>query len=242
MPKSPRSTPRREESLSRERIIEASIELLDRSGEDGLTFRALSERLATGPGAIYWHIANKHDLLIAACDSIVARTMEECVASATPEATLRALALAIFDTIDAHPWVGSVLRAPGQLPIIRMVEGITRQVRALSVPDEDLWVAVSALFSFILGVGGQNAAHTQFARTQGLDRSHFLNAVATVWEQLDPDEYPCTRSLAAPLRTHDDRVDFLAGIDLILSGIKGGRPTASSRLKGADKRPRRPSR
>lgn len=220
MPKSPRRSPRREESLSREQIVEAAIELLDQSGEDGLTFRVLSERLATGPGAIYWHIANKSDLLTAACDAIIARTMEECVGRATPEATLRALALALFDAMDAHPWVGSALRAPGQLPIVRIVEGITRQVRALGVADEALWVTVSALLSFILGVGGQNAAHTQFARTQGLDRSHFLDAVATVWSQLDPDDYPCTRSMAGALRTHDDRVDFLAGIDLILGGIR----------------------
>src|ERR1700733_6050594 len=109
MVKKARRSRRREESLSRDRIIDASIELLDSKGEDGLTFRALSERLATGPGAIYWHIANKSDLLTAACDSIVARTMESCVAGATPEATIRALALGLFDAIDAHPWVGSAL-------------------------------------------------------------------------------------------------------------------------------------
>jgi len=49
MVKRAHSAQRREESLSRERIIEASIELLDSSGEEGLTFRMLSERLATGP-------------------------------------------------------------------------------------------------------------------------------------------------------------------------------------------------
>src|ERR1700753_2140712 len=114
---------RREEPLSGEGIIEASIELLDRSGENGLTFRALSERLATGPGAIYWHIANKGDLLTAACDSIVARTLELRVPGATPKATIRTLALGLFDAIDAHPWVGSTLtRAPGQLPSLRILE------------------------------------------------------------------------------------------------------------------------
>src|ERR1700721_2752166 len=87
------SSQRREESLSREQIIEAAIELLDGSGEGGLTFRILSERLATGPGAIYWHIANKSDLLTAACDAIVARTMEACATGATPEAAIRAPAL-----------------------------------------------------------------------------------------------------------------------------------------------------
>ena len=72
MVKKARSSQRREKSLSRDRIIEASIEILDSSGEDGLTFRALAERLTTGAGAIYWHVANKNDLLTTACDAIVA--------------------------------------------------------------------------------------------------------------------------------------------------------------------------
>ena len=216
------SSPRREESLSREQIIEASIELLDGSGESGLTFRALSERLATGPGAIYWHIANKSDLLTAACDAIIARTMSAPVASpgATPQAAIRLLALAMFDAIDAHPWVGSALtRSPEQSPMLRIVERIGRQIQDLGVPKKEHWITVSALLNYILGVAGRNAANGQLARTQGLDRSDFLEAVSTAWSQLDPEEYPFTRSLAGQLRSHDDRKDFLAGIDLILRGI-----------------------
>jgi AcrR family transcriptional regulator len=224
MVKNARSIQRREESLSRDRIIEASIAILDSSGESGLTFRALSERLATGPGAIYWHIASKSELLTAACDAIVARTLSARVVGATPTATIRAVALGMFDAIDAHPWVGSALtRAPGQLPIVRILERIGQQVRALGVPDEEQWATVSVLLNFILGVCGQNAANMQFARTRGVDRSDFLEAVATAWSQLDPDEYPFARSVAGDLRAHDDRVDFLAGIDLILSGIESPR-------------------
>jgi AcrR family transcriptional regulator len=219
MAKKARTSQRREESLSRDRIIEASIELLDSSGEDGLTFRALSERLATGPGAIYWHIANKSDLLTAACDAIVARTMNE-IAVTTPEATARAVALGLFDAIDAHPWVGSALtRAPGHFPMVRILERIGRQVHALGVPKKKQWAVVSALLSYILGVAGQNAANGQFARMRRLDRSDFLEKLSNVWLQLDPEEYPFVRSVAGQLRAHDDRVDFLAGIDLILRGI-----------------------
>jgi AcrR family transcriptional regulator len=213
---------RRQEALSRERIIAASIALLDSSGEGGLTFRALSERLVTGPGALYWHIPNKSELVTAACDAVVARTMHAPVVGATPEATIRAVALGMFDAIDAHPWIGSALtRAPGQLPMVRILERIGRQVRALGVPDGEQWATVSALLSYIIGVGGQNAANTQFARAHDLDRSNFLEAVASAWSQLDPDEYPFTRSVAGQLRAHDDRADFLAGIDLILGGIRG---------------------
>jgi AcrR family transcriptional regulator len=214
---------RREESLSRDRIIEESIDLLDDEGESGLTFRALAERLATGAGAIYWHIANKNDLLAAACDTVVARTMNETVVT-TPEATIRAVALGLFDVIDDHPWVGSALTStPGLSPIVRILERIGQQIRALGVPDQQQWASAGALMAYILGVSRQNSANGQFARTRGLDRSEFLQAVSTAWSQLDPKEYPFTRTLARQIRDHDDRVDFLAGIDLILLGIKSSR-------------------
>jgi AcrR family transcriptional regulator len=222
------SSQRREESLSREQIIEASIEILDGHGESGLTFRTLSERLATGPGAIYWHIVDKSDLMTAACDTIIARTLNSPLApvtsGSTPQAAIRLFALAMFDAIDAHPWVGSALTyAPGQSPMVRIVECLGQQIRALGVPQKEHWVTVSALLNYILGVAGRNAANGQFARTQGLDRSDFLKAVSIVWSQLDPAEYPFARSLAAQIRAHDDRRDFLAGIDLILRGIGSSR-------------------
>ncbi len=213
---------RREESLSREQIIAAAIELLDTSGENGLTFRALSEQLSTGPGAIYWHITDKGDLLTAACDGIVARTMNAAPIkpNATPQASIRLLALAMFDAMDEHPWVGSALTgARGHSPMVRIVEPIGRQIQALGVPKKQHWITVSTLLNYILGVGGRNAANGQYGRAHGLDRSDFLEAVSAEWLQLDPKEYPFVRSLSVPMRTHDDRRDFLAGIDLILRGI-----------------------
>lgn len=221
MAKKTRNPQRREESLSRERIIEASIALLDESGESGLTFRALAERLTTGSGAIYWHIDSKSELLTAACDAIVAHTIHAIKAGETPEATLRAMALGMFDAIDVHPWVGSALnRAPGELPMVRIFERIGQQIRALDVPDDAQWGAANALLSYILGVSGQNAANTHIARTRELDRAKLLGTVSANWLQLDPDDYPFARSVAGKLCVHDDREDFLAGIDLIIRGIE----------------------
>ena len=211
--------PRQGESLTRECIIEASIELLDASGEEGLTFRALSQRLATGPGAIYWHIANKSDLLSAACDAVVARAMDETVVT-TPKETIRAVALGLFDAINEHPWVGSAIPSSvGLSPIVRILVPVGKQIRALGVPDEQQWAAVGTLIAYILGVSKQNAANGQLARMRGFDRSGFLEAMSTAWSQLDPKQYPFARSVAGQFREHDDRVDFISGIDLILKGI-----------------------
>src|SRR5271156_3648449 len=128
MVKNARGIQRREESLSRDRIIEASIAILDSSGESGLTFRTLSERLATGPGAIYWLITSKSELLTAGCDAIVARTLNARPVAATPEATIRSVALGMLYAIDAHPWIGSALtQAASQLPMVRILERIGQQ-------------------------------------------------------------------------------------------------------------------
>ncbi|MFC7287301.1 TetR/AcrR family transcriptional regulator [Herminiimonas glaciei] len=226
MNKKTQGTQRRDESLSRERIIEAAIEILDSTGESGLTFRSLSEKLATGPGAIYWHIADKSDLLTAACDAIVARTVDAQARDTTPKSGIRKLALGIFDMMEAHPWAGSALiRAGGKMPIVRILERVGPHVDALGVPKSKQWATVSALLNYMLGVGAQNAANTLLARSGEVRRSELLDGVSAAWSQLDPANYPYTRSMASYLLAHDDRKDFLAGIDLILSGIDSGRNT-----------------
>ena len=224
MTKNTRRTQRGEPALTRASIIDASIALLDTTGEAGLTFRALATALATGAGAIYFHVANKDDLVNAACDAIVARAMETTVTTAPPQERLRAIGLGLFDTIDAHPWVGAELaRAPGTMPMVRILEGIGQQVQALDVAQQALWAATATLFSYIVGVAGQNAANARIGQARALDRATFLDAMATQWTRLDPAAFPFVRSAASQLRDHDDRADFVAGLDLILDGIAAQR-------------------
>jgi AcrR family transcriptional regulator len=214
---------RRGQPLSREQIVRAAVELLDDSGESGLTFRALAGRLATGPGAIYWHISGKGELLAAAAEAVIAGAIPAGRAGATPQPAprkaLHALALGLFDAMEAHPWLGTQLVVnPRQSPMLRIFETIGRQVRALGVPPPAEFTAASALLSYILGVAGQNAA-AGHAVGPGVKRSEFLGAAAAEWERLDPDEYAFLRSAAGRLRDHDDRAEFLAGLDLVLAGI-----------------------
>jgi AcrR family transcriptional regulator len=208
-----------DEALSRERIVGAAIELLDAAGEKGLTFRALATRLATGPGAIYWHIANKSELLVAACDSVVTRALGEALAG-TPQEAIRRVAVVVFEVIDAHPWVGPQLsRVPWETAMLQIFERIGRHIQALGVAHGAQFTSASALSSYIIGVSVQNAANGRVFEPP-VDRADFLEAVSARWEKLDAHEYPFTRNVAAAqLRDHDDLAEFLAGIELILAGI-----------------------
>lgn len=219
-----RGVQRRTEALSRGRIVAAAVELLDAAGEGGLTFRALTERLATGPGAIYWHVANKGELLDVATDAVVAAALarEPAGAAGSLQDRIRALALGLFDAIDEHPWVAAQLSdSSWQATAPRILESVGRQVRALGVPEGSWFTVSSVLVQYILGAAAQNAANAARARVlePAVDRAAFLDATSTAWKALDPDDYPFARAVADQLREHDDREQFLAGIDLILTGI-----------------------
>ncbi len=215
-------TGRRTDALSRERIIEVAVELLDAAGEGGLTFRVLTERLATGPGAIYWHVANKGELLDAATEAVIVAALPTASPD-SPRDGIRGVALGLFEAIEAHPWLAAQLaaqlsRSPSKSVTPRIFESIGRQVGALGVPESSWFVASSVLVHYILGAAGQNAANSRVLGAD-VDRARYLDAVSTAWEELDPEEYPFTRAVADQVRDHDDREQFLAGIDLILLGI-----------------------
>ncbi len=107
-------TDRRTEALSKERIVEAAIGILDAAGEDGLTFRTLAARLATGSGAIYWHVADKNELLAAAADHVVARATGRAADGADPRGAIRALAPACSTRSTPIPgWARSCPATPG---------------------------------------------------------------------------------------------------------------------------------
>jgi AcrR family transcriptional regulator len=212
-------TERRTDALSKGRIVETAIEILDTDGESALTFRALTARLATGAGAIYHHVASKDELLAATTDHVIASVMTEVVSGAEPRQAIRAITLGVFDAIDAHPWVGTQLsREPWQFAIMQILESVGEQLQVLGVPGRAQFDCASALANYVLGLAGQYAAGARLLAKE-TDRSAFLATIAARWERLDPAQYPFVHQVAAQLPGHDDREQFLAGINLILAGI-----------------------
>ncbi|WP_194893138.1 TetR/AcrR family transcriptional regulator [Catenulispora pinisilvae] len=212
--------PRRTEALSRDVIVQAAVAILDAEGEEALTLRALTVRLATGYGAIYHHVADRDDLLGAATDHVIGRVVADTGGVAKPREALRSVAAGLFDAIDAHPWVGAQLtREPWRPALLDVYESVSANLHALDVPERAVPDSAGALVNYILGVAGQNAANARALAASKMDRETFLANVAARWAQLDPVRYPAMHKAGRHLREHDDREQFLAGIDLILAGI-----------------------
>ena len=85
--------------LHREDVIRTAVELLDEVGLDRLTTRALTTRLGVQPGALYWHVRSKQELLTAIADEIMAEAFAEPAADAVDPDTVGADADADADWV-----------------------------------------------------------------------------------------------------------------------------------------------
>src|SRR5881396_3399727 len=56
------------DTLTRDQIVKAAIELLDDQGLEGLNMRALGKRLGSAATAVYWHVGSKDNLIALAGD------------------------------------------------------------------------------------------------------------------------------------------------------------------------------
>ncbi|WP_219825994.1 TetR/AcrR family transcriptional regulator C-terminal domain-containing protein [Nonomuraea typhae] len=188
----------------------------------------MTERLATGSGAIYYHVGTRDELLDTATETVITAALatKPGRASAAPEDEIRTVALALFDAIAEHQWLATrltlqIIRNSAGPVTVGIFERIGRQVGALGVPEAAWFYATSTLVHYILGAVSQNAridGDTSGIRPDA-DREEVFDATSTAWRELDPDEYPFMHAIAGQMREHDDREQFLAGIALVLAGI-----------------------
>src|SRR3954453_7699935 len=57
--------------LTREKIVDAALVLLEREGMQGLSMRKLAQELGAGAASLYWHVGDKEELLSLLLDRIV---------------------------------------------------------------------------------------------------------------------------------------------------------------------------
>ncbi len=223
---------RRRASHSLEAVLSASVALLDESGEQALTFRALAERLGGGVASVYWYVASKDELLDRATDYVLADVLtgvkgvgagpgRDGVDDALRD--LRAIAVTLFDAIVERPWLGSYFmrNTDVQPNALRLYELMGQQVLRLPLTARQTFHAVSAVVGFVVGTAADMGQQPSAEVLSGaVARDEYLARYAARWRSLDPDEFPFVHRIADEFAEHDDADQFRAGLDLILAGLR----------------------
>ncbi|MGN6221437.1 MAG: TetR/AcrR family transcriptional regulator [Microbacterium sp.] len=219
----PRTRTRASHSL--ESVLAGAVEILDESGAQGLTIRALAARLGGGVASVYWYVSGRDELLDLAADSVLGGVLEATadVGGGDPIDDLRTIAVAMFDAIVDRPWLGAyVLRDTAiQTHSLQLYERIGEQVMRLDLTPRQSFHATSAVVGYVIGTAADMGQELPETVVSGeLSKEQYMASATAQWRALDPARFPYIHHIVDEFDGHDDRDQFVGGLDLLLSGLR----------------------
>jgi TetR/AcrR family tetracycline transcriptional repressor len=89
-------------ALTRERVLDVAMAIVESEGPDGLTMRSLAGKLGVAVTAIYWHVGNKQELIEAVMERIGPEVGSVRVTGRTPEARIVSIARSLLVSLQTH--------------------------------------------------------------------------------------------------------------------------------------------
>lgn len=238
---------RRRASLSTEAIVATAITMLDRDGAAALTLRALATELGSGAASLYWHAAGKDELMAMVADEVLGRALAEFqvlrtaglseprafepfpaprpaerTSTSTAQALveLRCLALCLFSQMLAHRWLAVQLVAagPNEENALRTWECAGQILQRMELSSTQCFHASLATVNYATGMGVE-ISQRQDAR-EAEDATQLFLEQLDRWDRASTRSFPFVHCVLGEFQHHDDRSGYVAGLDLLLSGIE----------------------
>lgn len=206
--------------VTREVVLTAALEIIDRDGVEGLSMRRLARALGRDPMILYRHAPNKAALLDGVAETVLGQLD---VDRSDPDwaAQLRVVAHHYRRLALAHPNVVPLLITQPLTTTLGM-----RPAGALRALEDILALLTSA------GFPGPDALHI-YRTLFGFLHGHMLNELQELVENPDETsdllrlglhrlpvgEFPHLRSLAPVLAVYDGAAELDRGLDILLIGL-----------------------
>jgi AcrR family transcriptional regulator len=218
-------------ALTRRRILDTALDLVDADGLEALSMRRLGAALGVEAMSLYYHFPSKAALL----DGLVATVLGQIpLPEATPTGWEDAVRRGFTDfrrLLLAHPALFPLIA--GSAPAER--EGLAPVARAFAVLEaagfepREAGSAWSTLLSYTFGfvqceISGKTQA-TRLAAIDSLRRPHWkteVTRVATiesVTEHLADPDLAAFRTSYSTLHDWDDDSEFAKGLDVVIAGL-----------------------
>ncbi len=214
--------------LSKERVLRAAIDVADQGGIESLTMRKLAQKLGVEAMSLYYHVANKDQVLDGVVEVIVteiigvASQIDEPAEADDWKTAMRQRILAAREVLLRHPWAPEVIEAR-----------TTMSPSIITYFESLLGVFRSGGFSYDLS---HHALHALGSRALGFSQELFkpddsagAEASSAIFEQMAsrlPNLVGMMSEIAhddpdSTLGWCDDQTEFEFGLDLILNGLDG---------------------
>jgi AcrR family transcriptional regulator len=209
---------RRRARLTRERVLRGALSVADAGGLGSLTIRSIAQELGAKPMSVYYHVANKDEILDALVD-IVFSEIELPVPGRDWRSELRRRADSARQVLARHRWAIGLLESrsrPGPANL-RHHDTVIATLREAGFSAAMTAHAYALIDSYVYGFALQEAA----LLSEGPDS---VGEVAErIMELVAAGQYPHLVEMATSyyLRPgYDFANEFHFGLDLILDGLE----------------------
>ncbi|WP_283135833.1 TetR/AcrR family transcriptional regulator [Rhizohabitans arisaemae] len=224
------------DTLNRDQIIRAAVEVLDTEGVEGLNMRRLGARLNSAATAMYWHVKSKDDLVVLAADHVWGEIELPDPAAIGWRAAAAALALGAHAMAGRHLWLVSAMSThlvygPGKARYDDRCLAVY-EAAGFSGPDADQAAATVLMFVIgaVQGEAAESAWRARLRRGGADEQQRFHETIERIGEIAQG--FPRLRARTMPsveeTRTLPDESTFAFGLHIILDGLEARLAEAGS--------------
>ena len=184
--------------LHKRDVVEAATALLDEYGIADLTMRRLARELSVSPGALYWHFANKQELLGAIADRI----------------------------LDGVPFAGGVADVCNRLrdALLSHTDGAELVSASFAAGQSSAMKQILARLTEAAADSGVDSAHAELAARTVV--YYVLGFTVDEQSRLQWDAAGAEMPDEQSVLTEDPSARFAFGVQLLLNGIAAHSPQA----------------
>lgn len=203
------------EPLTRQRVLEAALRLLDQEGLEGFSMRKLGASLGVEAMSLYNHVESKRALFDGVIELLITQAPYPENLAIIPREELWAFAHAFRDVLRAHPRVlplvaTSPLRTTASLALLDHLLETLHQAQITGVQSI---YALQCLVGFIVG-------HTSIGTgTQAVAGLEPGPNGPTVWQRFPADHYPRLYTLLPELAQWNADQEFDFGLQALFQGL-----------------------
>jgi TetR/AcrR family tetracycline transcriptional repressor len=201
--------------LSRESVLEKALAIADAEGLAAVTIRRIAGEFGVTPMAMYWHFANKEELL-AALGQRLWNSVE-----VDPEASLRELLTILVEALRAHPAIAGLadtqmLSSEGGLAVTeRALELLAGSGFSVAEASAIARNAMQLAATMVIGEPGADVG------ISAAEREALVAMKCQRIGELSQQKYPRIVAAASALTEVDDVEEYYrVSIDLFVAGVE----------------------
>jgi AcrR family transcriptional regulator len=201
--------------LTREKVTEAALALIDREGPDAFSLRKLASELGIEPMSLYNHVPNKEALLGDVAESLLGQVDFAGTDTGTWQERLRAHAAAFRAAALRHPKAFPlVLTRPAHSPaVMANIRAALASIGELELPPQEQVYIVRACVAYIAGTIMRELGSAVTAAAQHPDQvQQRIGEIAATGD-------PLLAAAAPYLAVSDHEAEFRYGLELLIAGL-----------------------